>query len=92
MYLKPCLLSGNYRIEEVDQVSKRLHHQYGNIVKLAGLLGRPDMVFLFDADEVEKVFRSEELMPHRPSMPSLNYYKHVLRKDFFGDNAGVIAV
>jgi cytochrome P450 family 49 subfamily A len=25
-------------------------------------------------------------------MPSLNYYKHVHRKDFFGDNAGVIAV
>ncbi|CAH2055789.1 unnamed protein product, partial [Iphiclides podalirius] len=40
---------------------------------------------------------SEEktLRPHRPSMPSLNYYKHTLRKDFFGaekDCAGVIAV
>lgn len=50
------------------------------------------MVFLYDADEIEKVFRNEELMPHRPSMPSLNYYKHVLRKDFFGELAGVIAV
>lgn len=70
----------------------KLYKQYGPLVKLSGLLGRPDMVFLYDADEIEKVFRNEELMPHRPSMPSLNYYKHVLRKDFFGESAGVIAV
>nr|CAD7606413.1 unnamed protein product [Timema genevievae] len=83
---------GDYRIQEVDKVCRRLHAQYGRVVKLASLLGRPDMVFLFDADDIERVFRTEELMPHRPSMPSLNYYKHVLRKDFFGDNPGLIAV
>ncbi|KAJ9592494.1 hypothetical protein L9F63_015910 [Diploptera punctata] len=83
---------GNFRIEEVDRVSRELYHKYGPVVKLAGLLGRPDMVFLYDADEIERVFRNEELMPHRPSMPSLNYYKHVLRKDIFGQHAGVIAV
>ncbi|XP_066591364.1 probable cytochrome P450 49a1 [Prorops nasuta] len=59
---------------------------------MSGLLGRPDMVFVYDADEIEKIFRQEEKMPFRPSMPSLNYYKHVLRKDFFEDCAGVIAV
>lgn len=50
------------------------------------------MLFVFDPDEIENVFRQEDSMPHRPSMPSLNYYKHVYRKDFFGENAGVIAV
>jgi cytochrome P450 family 49 subfamily A len=84
--------AGNFSIEEVDHVSRDLYRQYGRVVKLAGLMGRPDMLFLYDADEIERVFRNEELMPHRPSMPSLNYYKHVHRKDFFGDNAGVIAV
>ncbi|PNF21414.1 hypothetical protein B7P43_G15326 [Cryptotermes secundus] len=83
---------GDFSIEEIDQVSRDLYRQYGRVVKLAGLMGRPDMLFLYDADEIERVFRNEELMPHRPSMPSLNYYKHVHRKDFFGDNAGVIAV
>ena len=76
----------------MDLVSQRLHQQYGNIVKIEKILGRPDMVFLFDADEIERVFRNEDAMPYRPSMPSLNYYKHVLRKDFFGDMGGVIAV
>nr|UZE89914.1 cytochrome P450 CYP301B1 [Chrysoperla zastrowi sillemi] len=84
---------GNFEIEHIDQVSLRLYHQYGNIVKISGLLGRPDMVFVYDPDDIERVFRIEDsIMPHRPSMPSLNYYKHVLRKDFFGEDAGVIAV
>lgn len=76
----------------MDKVSKRLYDQYGSVVKVEGLLGRPDMVFLFDPDEIEKVFRQEDVLPLRPSMPSLNYYKHVHQKEFFGDMGGVIAV
>ncbi|XP_026318153.1 probable cytochrome P450 49a1 isoform X2 [Hyposmocoma kahamanoa] len=86
---------GNYSVEHVDKVCVSLREQYGKCVKMAGLLGRPDMLFVFDAAEVERVFRGEDAAPHRPSMPSLNYYKHVLRKDFFGAEencAGVIAV
>ncbi|XP_076619364.1 putative cytochrome P450 301a1, mitochondrial [Colletes latitarsis] len=83
---------GDFQIQAVDQVSKRLYKEYGDIVKMEGLIGRPDMVFLYDANEIERIFRQEERMPYRPSMPSLNYYKHVLRKEFFRGNAGVIAV
>ncbi|KAK6626345.1 hypothetical protein RUM43_006656 [Polyplax serrata] len=83
---------GDFKIHSIDKLTLKLFREYGSIVKVGGLLGRPDMVFLYDANEIERVFRNEELMPHRPSMPSLNYYKHVLRKDFFGDMAGVIAV
>ncbi|XP_046834494.1 probable cytochrome P450 301a1, mitochondrial [Vespa crabro] len=83
---------GDFKIQSVDKVSKRLYERYGDIVKIENLLGRPDMVFVYDANEIERIFRQEDKMPHRPSMPSLNYYKHVLRKQFFKDNAGVIAV
>ncbi|XP_045453653.1 probable cytochrome P450 49a1 [Melitaea cinxia] len=86
---------GGYSVEHVDQVCLSLRQKYGKCVKMAGLLGRPDMLFVFDAGEVERVFRGEDAAPHRPSMPSLNYYKHTLRKDFFReekDCAGVIAV
>ncbi|KOX77763.1 putative cytochrome P450 49a1 [Melipona quadrifasciata] len=83
---------GDFKIQAVDQVSMRLYKEFGDIVKIESLLGRPDMVFIYDANEIERIFRQEEKMPYRPSMPSLNYYKHVLRKEFFRDNAGVIAV
>ena len=83
---------GDFKIQEVDKVSRRLHEEYGDIVKVEGLLNRPDMVFVYDADEIERIFRQEERMPHRPKMPSLDYYKHTLRKDVFSGNPGVIAV
>lgn len=86
------IFTGDFEIQHIDKVSMRLYEKYGKIVKMEGLLGRPDMLFLFDPDEIENVFRREDCMPLRPSMPSLNYYKHKLRKEFFGDNAGVIAV
>ncbi|XP_044010379.1 probable cytochrome P450 49a1 [Aphidius gifuensis] len=81
---------GDFNIQSIDKVSKQLHENYGDIVKIGGLLGRPDMVFLYDANEIEKVYRQEERMPYRPSMPSLNYYKHKLRKNWFNEEAGVI--
>nr|AVL92818.1 CYP450 [Locusta migratoria] len=85
-------LVGDFSIPGMAGVCERLLAQFGPVVRLSGLLGRPDMLFLFDADLVEHVFRTEDALPHRPSMPSLDYYKHVLRKDFFGSAPGVIAV
>lgn len=83
-----CL--GDFNISAIDKVSKKLNSKYGDIVKIDGLLGRPDMVFLYDANEIEKVYRQEERMPFRPSMPSLDFYKHKLRKNWFNEEAGVI--
>ncbi|XP_011299702.1 probable cytochrome P450 49a1 isoform X4 [Fopius arisanus] len=83
---------GDFNIQEIDKVSSRLYRDYGDIVKVSGLMGRPDMVFLYDANEIKRIFKQEEKMPYRPSMSSLNYYKHVLRKDFFTNAcSGVIA-
>lgn len=69
-----------------------LKEDYGKIVKVGGLIGHPDLLFVFDGDAIQKVFRQEEAMPHRPSMPSLHYYKQQLRKEFFEGNAGVIGM
>lgn len=83
---------GQYNIQELDKVMWSLHKDYGGVVKVGGLIGHPDLLFVFDGDDIERVFRREEAMPHRPSMPSLHYYKGVLKKEFFDGNAGVIGV
>lgn len=83
---------GHFSIEKLDQVMWSLYRDYGKVVKVGGLVGHPDLVFVFDGDYIEQVFRREETMPHRPSMPSLRYYKQYLRKDFFGNTAGVIGI
>ncbi|XP_018570997.1 probable cytochrome P450 49a1 [Anoplophora glabripennis] len=83
---------GQYKIHELDKVMWSLRREYGKIVKVGGLVGHPDLLFVFDGDLIHKVFRREEGMPHRPSMPSLHYYKQVFQKDFFEGNEGVIGV
>jgi cytochrome P450 family 49 subfamily A len=80
------------KVDELDKVMLLMHEVYGKIVRVSGLLHHPDLLFIFDADEIRNVFRREDVLPHRPAMPSLHYYKGVLRKDFFGDSAGMIGV
>ncbi|XP_014245081.1 probable cytochrome P450 301a1, mitochondrial isoform X2 [Cimex lectularius] len=83
---------GEYKIGDVADISQSLYNEYGQIVKLSGLIGRPDLLFVFDCDEAEKIFRNEGDTPHRPAMPCLVQYKTKERKEFFGDLPGVIGV
>lgn len=46
---------GQFQISDIARVSYILHEQWGRIVRLGGLLGRPDLLFVYDADEIEKV-------------------------------------
>ena len=84
--------SGQYQVADLAKCSEQFRLQYGNIVKLSGLVGRPDLLFVYDADATEKVYRAEGPTPYRPSMPCLVYYKSVVRKDFFGALPGVVGV
>lgn len=63
--------AGQYQVSDLARVSALLHEQYGDIVKLSNLVGRPDLVFVFDADETERVYRQEGPTPFRPAMPCL---------------------
>lgn len=87
-----CVFAGQFQISDFVEVCHKLHNMYGNICKLSNLVGRPDLLFVYDADEVEKVYRLEGDTPYRPSMPSLVKYKSELRKDFFGRLPGVVGV
>ncbi|XP_060805805.1 probable cytochrome P450 49a1 [Amyelois transitella] len=60
--------------------------------KVAKLFGHPDLVFPFCAEETARIYRREDAMPHRAVAPCLKHYKQELRKDFFGDEPGLIGV
>ncbi|XP_018568722.1 probable cytochrome P450 301a1, mitochondrial [Anoplophora glabripennis] len=83
---------GQYDVSDVAKLSSLFYQEYGKIVKLSGLIGRPDLLFIYDADEIEKVYRREGPTPFRPSMPCLVKYKSDIRKNFFGELAGVVGV
>ncbi|XP_026271774.2 probable cytochrome P450 49a1 [Frankliniella occidentalis] len=85
---------GQYRLGELDRAMQDLHQRYGRLARLGGLLGHPDLLFVFDPDLIEQVFRAEDedALPCRPAMPSIHYYKRTLRGDFFGEMPGVIGI
>lgn len=46
---------GQFKISEIATMSFLLNQVWGRCVKVGGLMGRPDLLFVFDADEIEKV-------------------------------------
>lgn len=58
-------VSGQYRIQDLDKVMFALNKQFGKIAKVGGLIGHPDLLFVFDADEIRNIFKKEETLPHR---------------------------
>lgn len=60
-----CFRQGHYKISELDKVMKELHLNYGTIAKVGGLIGHPDLLFVFDGDEIRNIFKKEETLPHR---------------------------
>lgn len=83
---------GQFDISEFAKVTQHFLDTYGRIVRLGGLIGRPDLLFVYDADEIERMYRREGPTPFRPAMPCLVKYKSEVRKDFFGELPGVVGV
>lgn len=52
-----------------------LHKKYGKIAKVGGLIGHPDLLFIYDGDEIRKVFQREEIQPHRYRITSQYVFK-----------------
>lgn len=52
---------GQYSISDVAKISFQLHKEFGEIVKLDNLIGRSDMLFVYNADEIEKVSFCQKL-------------------------------
>lgn len=48
-------LIGQFKISDIATMSFLLNQIYGRIVKVGGLMGRPDLLFVYDCDEIEKV-------------------------------------
>ncbi|XP_071452596.1 probable cytochrome P450 301a1, mitochondrial [Hetaerina americana] len=81
---------GEFGGMQTDEMSHYLYKEYGPIVKLTGIPGRRAMVFSYRPEDVETVFRNEGTWPFRESLHSMNYYRNVLRKDFYEGGGSVL--
>ncbi|XP_050678109.1 cytochrome P450 CYP12A2-like isoform X6 [Leptidea sinapis] len=58
-----------------------LYNKYGPIVRIGGFFGLPRMVYIYDADMVEYILRSEDQLPNRPVFQSIEYYRKHYKKN-----------
>ncbi|GAB1869272.1 Probable cytochrome P450 12a5, mitochondrial [Camponotus japonicus] len=66
---------GEYANADVMTLLRMLHEQYGNIVKLDGLMNRRSCVFLFCPQLCEEMYHLTSTSPMRIALESLHYYR-----------------
>lgn len=71
-------------------LQRRFLNEYGPIMKLCGLPGRRDLVFVFDAEAAEKLLRNEGIWPIRIGLESLGYLRG-LTPEKFEDAWGLVS-
>uniref|UniRef100_A0A182K8E3 Cytochrome P450 n=1 Tax=Anopheles christyi TaxID=43041 RepID=A0A182K8E3_9DIPT len=68
----------------------RWREDYGDLIRIKGMLGRPDIVLTFRPEDFEKVYRTEGAWPIRRSSETLAYYRQKVRPEVFGELSGLI--
>lgn len=70
---------------------QKLIGEYGEILKLPGILGNKEIIMVTDPNDFEIVFRTEGLWPHRRGIETFNYYRKNIRPDVFKNMGGLIS-
>lgn len=79
-----------YKVPFVD-LQTYLYEKNGPIVRVPGIFGKNDTIWLFDPIDFEKVFRTEGQWPFRLELDSLSYCSVKTRPDIYGDITGGLA-
>lgn len=70
---------------------RAMRRDYGDIVRIPGLLGRADTLITFKPNIFEKVFRTESQHPRRRGLETFIYYRKKVRPEIFGDTGGLLS-
>lgn len=70
---------------------RAMRNDFGDIVRIPGLLGRADTLITFNPVIFEKVFRTEGTYPRRRGLETFIYYRKKVRPEVFGDTGGLLS-
>lgn len=70
---------------------RAMRKDFGDIVRIPGLLGRADTLITFKPSIFEKVFRTEGPYPQRRGLETFIYYRKRVRPEIFGDTGGLLS-
>lgn len=71
------------------EMNRVFQSDYGDLVRVPGLFGRPDVLLSFNPEIHERVFRTEGIYPIRTGLETFTYYRKNIRSDF-NDTGGLL--
>lgn len=82
---------GKYHGLPIVDMHRAMRRDYGEILRIPGMLGRGDTVITFNPKMFEKVFRTEGPHPNRRGLETFTYYRKKVRPEIFGETGGLIS-
>lgn len=81
---------GQYHGKDMAGLFRELQKEYGDVIRLPAMMGRPSMYIIADANEAEVMFRNEGATPFRRNLEIFDIFRKKERPDLFGENCGLI--
>ncbi|XP_055324108.1 cytochrome P450 CYP12A2-like isoform X2 [Sitodiplosis mosellana] len=82
---------GKYHDLQIVDMHRAMRRDFGDVVRIPGLLGRADTVLTFKPSIFEKVFRTEGPLPQRRGLETFKYYRKKMRPEVFGETGGLLS-
>ncbi|XP_016952969.1 probable cytochrome P450 12c1, mitochondrial [Drosophila biarmipes] len=82
---------GQYHQLELNEVMRLHKQQFGDICLIPGLFGMPSTVVLFNAENFERVYRTEGQWPIRCGSEPVLHYRDNRKDEFFKDCVGLFS-
>lgn len=90
VYFHLNLVLGKYYGKNLPQLHKLINEEFGDIVMIPAMMGRRDMVSIYDPNDIEMVYRTEGQWPHRRGMDTFEYFRLKMRPDVFKGIGGLL--
>ncbi|XP_055371510.1 uncharacterized protein LOC129605645 [Condylostylus longicornis] len=84
------LPGGKFYKKSRSYIGRALNQEYGDLVKIPGSFKQRDVVFAFNPDYSERIYRHDGIWPSRRGPETLSYYRHELRPEIFKETGTLL--
>lgn len=91
MFLKNHPILGTLHGMSMSSVHRYFHDKFGPLLKLPGMMGKPDILITLDPQQYDKVFRTEGTWPYRRGIEIFDHYRTKIRPEVFQGFGGLVS-